>query len=97
LQLIRFVAITIFELDRHLSDETISRKEISEKMSPQEIAKMSQQQIAKMSPQEIAKMSQQQIAKMSPQEIAIVRLLSDLLAGMLNAFLLPVYTVKQVG
>jgi hypothetical protein len=81
LQLIRFVAITIFELDRHLSDETISRKEISEKMSPQEIAKM----------------SQQQIAKMSPQEIAIVRLLSDLLAGMLNAFLLPVYTVKQVG
>lgn len=81
MQLIRFVAITIFELDRHLSDETISRKETSEKMSPLEIAKM----------------SQQQIAKMSPQEIAIVRLLSDLLAGMLNAFLLPVYTVKQVG
>ena len=81
MQLIRFVAITIFELDRHLSDETISRKETSENMSPLEIAKM----------------SQQQIAKMSPQEIAIVRLLSDLLAGMLNAFLLPVYTVKQVG
>ena len=34
--------------------------------------------------------------KMSPEEIGIVRLLSDLLAGMLNAFLLPVYTVKQV-
>ncbi len=35
--------------------------------------------------------------KMSPEEIGIVRLLSDLLAGMLNAFLLPVYTVKQVS
>ena len=66
LQLLRCAAITIFELDRHLSDETTenSGKGISEKLSH--------------------------------SEIAIVRILSDLLSGMLNAFLMPVYTLKQV-
>jgi hypothetical protein len=33
---------------------------------------------------------------LSDPEIAIVRILSDVLAGMLNALLMPVYTMKQV-
>jgi hypothetical protein len=54
--LVRCVAITTFELDRHFADG---------------------------------------VDQLSPREVACVRLLSDLLAGMLNAFLMPVYTVKQ--